>query len=224
MVDLDSFAVGAMSSLVGWTIFIFIIFYPKINGLKKHFEGKEKYYMEKIDGLIAYFKEKEKTYMTKIDNILEGKDEAFNKVLDDKLPLIVEKIKAEIPDIKEVLKTELPTVVDALIAKFAGPPDEKMVLALKNISQGAYYSMMSNPEIKKNIQDHINGYMTGVIHQIENRIGFSEQDIKELKEFVAWAKTMKDKFGGKEGGATDPFQAMIQSMMGGGGGGMGFPM
>lgn len=181
MIDPSSVALGATISLIGWGIFIFGVFYPKINGLK------------------IYFEEKEILYMKKIDNILEGKDQKFNAILDDKLPEITDKI----------------------LERFSNPEDPKMRNVIMNVAGGAYYAIVSDPDIKRSIQGHINGYLNGAVGQIEDRIGFKEQDVKDLRELITFFNANKEKLGmlaggqgGNQGGVFNPLQTMMAFMPG----------
>ena len=189
--DPRSAAIGMLVSLIGWAIFIFAIFYPKINSLK------------------TYFEDKEKLYMKKIDDILEGKDEKFNAILDEKLPDITKGLKTEF---KTVLEDEAPVMFDAFMVKLAGEPTPAMVGAINTIGKGMYYNMSTDPEIERSIQGKINGHINGIVGQLEARIGFSEQEMKEFKEFITWASANKEKLAGLAnivpGGGGAPFDIM----------------
>lgn len=183
--DPGSVAIGMLVSLVGWGVFIFAIFLPKIKGLQ------------------TYFEEKEKLYMEKIDNILEGKDEGVNAILDKKLPEMAEK------------------GWDTILDKLTGPPDPRLILAVKTMAGGAFYAIKDDPDIKRSIQGEINGKMNGVVRQIEGRIGFAEEDIKNLREMIAFFNANKEKFAkyanmapGSGGGGFDPTQLMGMFMPG----------
>ena len=233
-------ALGGVIGTLFWLYALGFYFPRKFEEAERKIQAtideKEALYVDKIDKILegdddkslSVIVDKIKAELPDIDKVFDDKlpsvIEAFKKeipdintILQEQLPLITNAIKAELPDIDSILKDKMPMVADALIAKFAGPPDENMVLALKNISQGAYYSIMSDPEIKRSIQGEINGRMNGIVGQLENRFGFTEQEMKMFKELIPVLYANKDKLnmlaggtgGGQGGGAFDIFRMLM---------------
>ncbi len=225
--DPGSFSQGMLVSLIGWAIFIFVIFYPKINSLKNYFEDKEKVYMKKIDDILEGKDKKfNKIIDDKLPDITKGLKTEFKTVLDVELPAIVDKIKAEIPDIEKIIVDKAPVMMQAFLKELKPPLSPETAEAIYGLTDCAYASFVANPDIERSIQGKINGHINGIVSQMEGRIGFKEEDLKNLREMIAFFNANKEKFAqfanmAPGGGGGGPGGFNIMQMLGMGNMGMG---
>jgi len=158
MIDPGSMAIGALASLIGWSIFIFVIFLPALKKLETRMNAK--YQKEKQD-VIKTFKDSvpdfEKDILPKIKT-------GFTTEIDD--------FKKQLPDI-EKLKEEFKSEVQALKQEF-------------DFDELAEKGMLKIMEKMTDDKDEdVNLMMNAVSARI---IGYAKFIVKEDKEFNDWIR------------------------------------
>lgn len=200
-IDAGSVALGMMISLIGWGIFIFIIFYPAIkkSGTKLKQDIK-KDMPEMMKEAVPILKEEFKKELP-----------AIKKDFMDELPALADDIKKKlnIPDFDEIEKKlkasipDIPTVDDLILqltAKLMDEEDEDtqnlMSIASLRIVKAIKYHLSSDPEIKE--------YISTVL---KAEIGDFKKEVQTLIKEVA----TKYGFGGEGGeGVPDNVKKFVE--------------
>lgn len=115
---------------------------------------------------------------------------------------------------RPIVRHEVAKWWDGLVERMGDPKDEEMdgmisLFAARGVR--SFRMMLKDPGFNKEFNEWMNGYMTGISKQIENRLpGIFVKAAPEIKRAL-----MGGGEGGKEG-EIDPMQ-MIMGMIGGGG-------
>ena len=170
MIDPGSVALGALASLIGWSIFIFIIFLPALKRTKREIKEDIKQSLPEMT----------KEAVPIIKDAIKEEIPDFEK---DLLP----KIKKELPDFEKLkadIKKEIPeipsmdevsdTAFMKIMEKLSDEKDKDVDLIFKMISARVVYGAMAiaenDPHVKHWVAGTLSGAGKSVVKSVESMI------------------------------------------------------
>lgn len=161
MIDPGSVALGALASLIGWSIFIFIIFLPALKRTKKEIkEDIKRSLPEMTREAVPIIKEAIKDELPDFEKDLLPKIKAeipdFEKDIIPKLKAELKKELPEIPSIDEISDTAFMKIME----KLSDDKDKDVDLIFKMISARVVYGAMSIVENDEHVKHWIAGNLS----------------------------------------------------------------